>query len=57
MEGEYMHGEGHGVDYRRLAASVLFTEYVAMTRQLVSVNIDDLDQASRTAFFLSKSLS
>ena len=49
-----MHGEGHGVDYRRLAASALFTEYVAMTRQLVSVNIDDLDQASRTAFFLSE---
>ena len=53
MEGAFMHADGRGVDYARLAGSDTFREYRQATRALPHVTLHALTDQQRTALFIS----
>jgi len=53
IKGSFITEEGRAVDYSALKESDLFQEYVDRTKALKAVNLGNLDQAEKIAFFLS----
>lgn len=48
-----MGNEGQGVDYEKLRLSQQFKEYEELTSQLQNVNLTDLSENEKKAFFIS----
>ena len=53
IKGSFINEEGRAVDYSALKESDLFQEYVDRTKALKAVNLGNLEQKEKTAFFLS----
>lgn len=53
LKGEYMGNEGQGVDYEKLRLSQQFKEYEELTSQLQNVNLTDLSENEKKAFFIN----
>lgn len=53
IKGSFITEEGRAVDYSALKESDLFQEYVDRTKALEAVNLENLKQAEKIAFFLS----
>lgn len=53
MRGEFMSGDGRGVDYRGLATSGLYKDYVALAGRLRTCATADLSEPQRMAFFIN----
>lgn len=53
IKGSFITEEGRAVDYGALKESDLFQEYVDRTKTLKAVNLENLKQAEKIAFFLS----
>jgi len=53
IKGSFITEEGRAVDYSALKESDLFQEYVDRTKALKAVNLENLKQAEKIAFFLS----
>ena len=53
IKGSFITEEGRAVDYSALKESDLFQEYVDRTKALKAVNLGNLEQKEKTAFFLS----
>lgn len=53
IKGSFITEEGRAVDYSALKESDLFQEYVDRTKALKTVNLGNLEQAEKIAFFLS----
>lgn len=53
IKGSFITEEGRAVDYSALKESDLFQEYVDRTKALKAVNLGNLEQKEKIAFFLS----
>jgi len=53
LYGKFLSDDGKAVDYKGLAASEEFQQFVADTQKLKSVTLSDLNEDERKAFFLN----
>ena len=53
MKSDYMTDDGKGVDYKSLKESSLLPEYTTLAVNLQSVQLDNLTEKEKMAFFIS----
>ena len=53
LKGKYLSDDGTTVDYVRLKADSLFTEFENLVKQFNFIDLRELNSAQRKAFFIS----